>query len=59
MTGPFFSLFNREENEVVPQVVQAVLSIPSTAHLAVRHTTLQLIGELCEWIESHPEVIGK
>ena len=43
----------------MPQVVQAVLSIPTTAHIAVRYTTLQLIGELCEWIDKHPQVIGK
>ncbi|WAR09032.1 TNPO3-like protein [Mya arenaria] len=46
-----------EESEVVPLVVQAVMSIPATAHIAVRYTTLQLLGELCEWIESHPSVI--
>ncbi|KAL4233679.1 Transportin-3 [Mactra antiquata] len=46
-----------DENEVVPQVVQAVLSIPVTAHIAVRYTTLQLLGELCEWIDNHPLVI--
>ncbi|KAK3585736.1 hypothetical protein CHS0354_020305 [Potamilus streckersoni] len=46
-----------EESEIVPHVVQAVLSIPSSAHLAVRHTSLQLIGELCEWIEKHPDTL--
>ena len=40
-------------------MAQAVLSIPTTAHIAVRYTTLQLIGELCEWIDKHPQVIGK
>ena len=55
----FFVVYCREENEVVPQVVQAVLSIPATAHIAVRYTTLQLLGELCEWMDSHPTVIGK
>jgi hypothetical protein len=53
-----FYFYFRDENEVVPQVVQAVLSIPSTAHIAVRYTTLQLLGELCEWIDSHSQVIG-
>lgn len=48
----------RDENDVVPQVVQAVLSIPVSAHIAVRYTTLQLLGELCEWIDSHHQVIG-
>lgn len=53
-----FSSLSSDENDLVPQVVQAVLSIPSTAHIAVRYTTLQLIGELCEWIDKHPQVIG-
>ena len=25
----------------------------------VRYTMLQLIGGLCEWIDHHPQVIGK
>ena len=54
-----FLLDFRDENDLVPEVVQAVLSIPSTAHIAVRYTMLQLIGELCEWIDHHPQVIGK
>ncbi|XP_043274763.1 transportin-3 isoform X2 [Venturia canescens] len=42
------------ENEVVPKVVEAILNIPENTHIAVRHTSILLLGELCEWIESHP-----
>lgn len=49
----------RDENEIVPQVLEAVLSLPSTAHVAVRYSSVQLIGELCEWIERHPQYLGE
>ena len=44
-----------EENEVVPKVVEAILNLPDNTHLAVRHTSILLLGELCEWIELHPQ----
>lgn len=49
----------RDENEVVPQVVDALLQVPDTAHVAVRHTTLLVLGELSEWIDKHPPVVGR
>lgn len=44
-----------EENDVVPKVVEAILNLPPTTHVAVRYTSVMLLGELCEWIEHHPE----
>ncbi|XP_012941104.1 transportin-3 [Aplysia californica] len=46
-----------EENEIVPQVVEAILALPETTHLAVRYTSIQLLGELSEWIERHPQLL--
>lgn len=43
----------REENEVVPKVVEAILSLPPTTHPSVRYTSLILLGELCEWVDHH------
>lgn len=43
------------ESEVVPKVVEAILNIPENTHIAVRHTSVLLLGELCEWVEKHPE----
>ncbi|XP_060531068.1 transportin-3 [Cylas formicarius] len=45
------------ENEVVPKVVEAILHIPDSTHIAVQHTSVLLLGELCEWIEKHPVVL--
>ncbi|RZF36032.1 hypothetical protein LSTR_LSTR005848 [Laodelphax striatellus] len=44
-----------EENDVVPKVVEAILNLPQNTHIAVRYTSLLLLGELCEWIEKHPQ----
>lgn len=46
-----------DENEVVPQVVEALLQVPETAHAAVRFTTLLLLGELSDWMDKHPTVV--
>ena len=55
----YFSCFRSEENEIVPQVLQAVLNLPDTTHVALRYTSTQLVGELSEWIEVHPQYLGK
>jgi transportin-3 len=51
-------LICREENDVVPKVVEAILNLPPNSHIAVRYTSLLLLGELCEWIEKHPQSLG-
>lgn len=43
---------------MVPKVVEAILNLPNDTHIAVRHTSVLLLGELCEWINSHPQSIG-
>lgn len=50
----FFYYF-REENEVVPKVAEAILNLPENTHIAFRYTSIMLLGELCEWIDNHPE----
>lgn len=47
--------FCSDENDVVPKVVEAILNLPPTTHIAVRYTSIMIIGELSEWIENHPE----
>uniref|UniRef100_T1GDV0 Importin N-terminal domain-containing protein n=1 Tax=Megaselia scalaris TaxID=36166 RepID=T1GDV0_MEGSC len=52
---PTHTLFHREENEVIPKVVEAILNLPENTHIAVRYTSIILLGELCDWIDVHPE----
>ena len=49
----------REESQIVPQVIQAIINLPEGTHVAVKHTSIHMLGELSEWIEKHPEVIGR
>lgn len=44
-----------DESEVVPKVVEAILNLPESTHIAVRYTSIMIIGELSEWIGQHPE----
>ncbi|KAI4481697.1 hypothetical protein M0804_009218 [Polistes exclamans] len=43
-----------EESDIVPKVVEAILNLPENTHIAVRHISIVLLGELCEWINDHP-----
>lgn len=50
------SLFlSSDENEVVPKVVEAILNLPESCHIAIRYTSINILGELCDWIDCHPE----
>ncbi|XP_017835111.2 transportin-3 [Drosophila busckii] len=46
-----------EENDVIPKVVEAILNMTDQTHIAVRYTSIMLIGELCDWIENHSELL--
>jgi len=54
MCNPIF----RSEEVVVPQVLQAIFNLPADSHIAVYHTSVQLIGELSPWIGKHPQLLG-
>lgn len=47
----------REENEVVPPILEAVLKQPDEVHMQVAFTSVQLLAELNEWIACHPDVL--
>eukprot|EP00095_Tigriopus_kingsejongensis_P001756 maker-scaffold183_size276960-snap-gene-1.22 protein:Tk01756 transcript:maker-scaffold183_size276960-snap-gene-1.22-mRNA-1 annotation:"Transportin-3" len=46
-------------DENVGEVVDSILTIEPSTHVAVRHTSLRLIGELAEWIDSHPQYLER
>ncbi|KAI0229583.1 Transportin-3 [Lamellibrachia satsuma] len=48
-----------DDNEIVPQVLNAVLQMPDTIHIALRYTSILLVGELSDWIEKHPEFLDQ
>ncbi|XP_037958444.1 transportin-3 isoform X2 [Teleopsis dalmanni] len=46
-----------DENDTVPKVIEAILNMPQNSHIAVRYTSIMLLGELCDWIENHPDTL--
>ena len=44
--------------EIVGHVLPVVLNLPSSCHVAVRHTNIKVVGELAEWIEKHLDYLG-
>ena len=51
-------LFHRD-SEIVAQFLPMVLNLPDNCHIAVRKTSIKLVGELSEWVNKHPDVLGK
>ncbi len=48
------------ENDAVPQVLESILSMPAEkTHVAVRHTSIKLVGELGEWVQEHPQQLDR
>ena len=45
--------------ENVPEVIESLLMLPESVHVAVRFTSLRLIGELNDWVDAHPEYLEK
>lgn len=55
----FTQLFYREEDDnIIPDVITAILNFPDNTCLAVKQTGALLLGELCEWIVRHPQSLG-
>jgi len=53
----FAKSISHDEEQSVTQVVQSILSLPEQVHISVRCTGIKLIGELCEWLNKHPQFI--
>lgn len=46
-----------QESEVVPKVVEAILNLPENCHIAIRYTSINILGELCDWIDANAETL--
>lgn len=52
-----FFLYFSEENDIVPKVIQAILNLPNTCHIAIRYTSINILGQISDWIEAHPTTL--
>lgn len=47
-----------EENIIVPQVIHVItVLLPNDCKIAIRYTSVNILGQLCEWIAAHPNTL--
>lgn len=46
-----------EENQIVPKVIEAILQLPENCHITIRYTSVNILGQLCDWIAAHPTTL--
>uniref|UniRef100_T1IH38 Importin N-terminal domain-containing protein n=1 Tax=Strigamia maritima TaxID=126957 RepID=T1IH38_STRMM len=46
-----------DENEFIPQIIAAILNLPDDTHVAVRFTSIRLIGEFSNWVEKNSQTL--
>jgi transportin-3 len=44
-----------KEETIVPKVIEAILNLPEGCHVAIHFTSVNILGQLCDWISAHPE----
>ncbi|XKL63826.1 hypothetical protein PGB90_006190 [Kerria lacca] len=45
------------ENNIIPQTVKSVFNLPESTHIAIKYTTILIIGELREWFNEHTDYL--
>jgi transportin-3 len=46
-----------EEDRIVPKVIEAIIKLPENCHIAIRYTSVNILGQLCDWIAAHPTTL--
>lgn len=49
----------RENNPTLVEVLDAVVCLPESVHLAVRYTSIELVGEMSEVVDRNPQFLGE
>lgn len=48
----------RENNPTLSEVLQQVVLLPESVHMAVRYTSIELVGEMSEVVDRNPRFLG-
>lgn len=48
----------RENNPTLSEVLQQVVLLPESVHMAVRYTSIELVGEMSEVMDRNPRFLG-
>uniref|UniRef100_A0A4W5NER5 Transportin-3 n=1 Tax=Hucho hucho TaxID=62062 RepID=A0A4W5NER5_9TELE len=51
------SIFNIENNPTLTEVLEQVVLLPETVHIAVRYTSIELVGEMSEVVDRNPRFL--
>lgn len=54
----FFSLAGSENNPTLTEVLEQIVLLPETVHIAVRYTSIELVGEMSEVVDRNPRFLG-
>lgn len=53
----FSKSISQDEERSVAQVIQSIVNLPEHVNNSVKMTGIRLVGELCEWLNHHPQFI--
>lgn len=53
-----FCLIHRENNPTLSEVLQQVVLLPENVHMAVRYTSIELVGEMSDVVDRNPRFLG-
>lgn len=48
----------RENNPTLTEVLQQIVLLPESVHMAVRYTSIELVGEMSEVVDRNPRFLG-
>jgi transportin-3 len=46
-----------QEDQIVPKVIEAIIHLPDNCHPAIRYISTKVLGQLCDWIDEHPNTL--
>uniref|UniRef100_A0A3Q1HBG6 Transportin-3 n=1 Tax=Anabas testudineus TaxID=64144 RepID=A0A3Q1HBG6_ANATE len=52
-----FCLIHRENNPTLSEVLQQVVLLPENVHMAVRYTSIELVGEMSDVVDRNPRFL--
>lgn len=51
-------MFDSENNPTLTEVLEQIVMLPESVHIAVRYTSIELVGEMSEVIDRNPCMLG-
>lgn len=59
VTVHYFPPVCSENNPTLTEVLEQVVLLPQSVHMAVRYTSIELVGEMSEVVDRNPRFLGE